>query len=81
VVVNPAYTSQRRSECGHTEAGNRPSQAVFHRLKCGHKENADHNAAKNILSAGLAVMVEEASSAKACGGKASAARRSRKPAA
>jgi putative transposase len=81
VAVNPAYTSQRCSECGHTEAGNRPSQAVFHCLKCGHKENADHNAAKNILSAGLAVRAEEASSAKACGGKASAARRSRKPAA
>jgi hypothetical protein len=33
------------------------------------------------VSAGLAARAEEASSAKACGGKASAARRSRKPAA
>jgi putative transposase len=81
VAVNPAYTSQRCSECGHTEVGNRPFQAVFHCLKRGHKENADRNAAKNTLSAGLAVRADEASSAKACGGKASAARRSRKPAA
>jgi putative transposase len=52
VAVNPAYTSQRCSECGQTEAGNRASQAVFCCLKCGHAENADHNAAKNILKAG-----------------------------
>lgn len=29
VLVNPRFTSQRCTECGHTEAGNRESQAVF----------------------------------------------------
>jgi len=52
IAVNPAYTSQRCSVCGHIESGNRPSQAVFLCLDCGHNENADLNAAKNILVAG-----------------------------
>ncbi|MGH9963028.1 MAG: RNA-guided endonuclease InsQ/TnpB family protein, partial [Pyrinomonadaceae bacterium] len=29
VVVDPAYTSQRCSECGHTERGNRRSRSIF----------------------------------------------------
>ena len=55
LVENAAYTSQQCSkpDCGHTEAGNRKSQADFCCLKCGHAENADLNAAKNILSAGI----------------------------
>lgn len=55
LAENPAYTSQKCSEpgCGHTEADNRKSQADFYCLKCGHTENADTNAAKNILSAGI----------------------------
>ncbi len=48
VKVPPHYTSQRCSACGHTEAGNRPSQAKFLCQSCGHAENADVNAAKNI---------------------------------
>jgi putative transposase len=80
VAVNPAYTSQRCHECGHTEAGNRPSQAVFLCMKCGHATNADHNAAKNILKAGRGLPAAGLA-AEACGGKALAARRSRKPAA
>ena len=55
VAISPAYTSQRCSRCGHTEAGNRPSQAVFHCLSCGHAANADHNAACNILAVGSTV--------------------------
>lgn len=53
LAVNPAFLSQRCSFCGHTEKGNRPTQAVFRCLKCGHEENADTNAAVNILSVGL----------------------------
>jgi putative transposase len=53
LAENPAYTSQKCSECGHTEADNRQSQEGFCCLKCGHTENADLNAAKNILSAGI----------------------------
>ena len=79
LAVNPAFTSQRCSGCGHTEAGNRPSQAVFHCLECGRHENADHNAAKNILAAGVGLHAAGLAVAEACGGKALATRRSRKP--
>ena len=54
--VNPRYTSQRCNECGHTEKDNRVSQSDFECQACGHKANADVNAAKNILAAGLAVL-------------------------
>jgi len=51
VPVDPKHTSQRCSACGHTAPGNRPSQELFQCLSCGHSENADVNAAKNILQA------------------------------
>jgi putative transposase len=50
--VNPRHTSQRCSCCGHTAKENRQSQATFTCLACGHEENADVNAAKNILTVG-----------------------------
>jgi putative transposase len=56
VLVPPQYSSQKCSECGHTGADNRPSQAVFHCQVCGHAENADANAAKNVKGAGLALL-------------------------
>nr|WP_227379496.1 transposase [Haladaptatus halobius] len=46
--VDPAYTSQRCSKCGHTERGNRPKQERFYCRKCGYEVHADYNAAKNI---------------------------------
>jgi putative transposase len=55
VAINPAHTSQRCSECGHTTKENRKSQAIFRCTACGYSANADVNAAKNILAAGLAV--------------------------
>lgn len=55
VPVNPAHTSQTCSRCGHVSADNRPTQARLECVACGHTENADVNAAKNILAAGLAV--------------------------
>lgn len=48
VKVNPAYTSQTCSFCGVVDKGSRESQAVFKCRHCGHEENADLNAAKNI---------------------------------
>lgn len=54
--VPAAYTSQRCSSCGYKSKDNRVSQARFHCQTCHHKENADINAAKNILAAGQAVM-------------------------
>lgn len=55
VRVPAAYTSQRCSACGHTAPENRESQAVFRCRSCGYFDNADANAALNILAAGLAV--------------------------
>lgn len=50
ITVNPAYTSQKCSVCGHTSPDNRKTQAEFVCQCCGHKENADINAAKNIAN-------------------------------
>ncbi len=49
VKVPAAYTSQECSVCGHTAAANRPSRGTFRCERCGHTEDADVNAAKNIL--------------------------------
>ena len=53
VVVNPAFTSQTCPQCGNVAKENRESQAVFHCVNCGHEDNADINAAVNILTLGL----------------------------
>jgi putative transposase len=52
--VNPAYTSQCCSACGHVDRKSRESQADFRCTACGFACNADVNAAKNI-AAGHAV--------------------------
>ena len=49
IAVDPRYTSQACSQCGHTCKANRVSQARFVCVNCGHQENADVNAARNIL--------------------------------
>jgi putative transposase len=54
IVVDPRHTSQRCSHCGHTEAANRTTQAAVVCRRCGFRAHADHNAAINILRAGLA---------------------------
>ena len=53
VVVNPAYTSQTCPQCGNVAKENRESQAFFRCVACGHEDNADVNAAGNILTRGL----------------------------
>ena len=55
VRVNAAYTSQTCSACGHVARESRESQAVFRCVACGYRDNADVNAARNVLAAGLAV--------------------------
>ena len=52
--VNPAYTSQRCSACGHVDAKSRESQARFACTACRFVGHADVNAARNI-AAGHAV--------------------------
>jgi putative transposase len=52
--VNPAFTSQRCSACGHVDPKSRESQAAFRCTACRYACNADVNAARNI-AAGHAV--------------------------
>ena len=53
ITVNPAYTSQACSRCGHVAAENRRSQALFQCVACGFEDDADCNSATNVLSAGV----------------------------
>jgi len=54
VQVNPAYTSQTCSGCGHCDKGNRHGE-VFHCQQCGLEMDADINAAINIRQRGASV--------------------------
>jgi len=47
--VAPYYTSTTCPVCGHSDRGNRNGE-VFLCLSCGHTDNADVNAGKNILN-------------------------------
>ena len=47
--VNPAYTSQRCSQCGFTHEDNRDDKQ-FECQDCEYEVNADYNAAKNIAN-------------------------------
>ncbi len=47
--VPPQYTSQTCNRCGYVDLSNRHGEA-FRCLECGHADNADLNAARNILS-------------------------------
>ncbi|MDM7947938.1 MAG: transposase [Oceanibaculum nanhaiense] len=61
LLVDPACTSQTCSSCGSIDRESRKSQAAFACRACGHEENADLNAARNILRRGSPLMpVEEA---------------------
>ena len=51
IKVDPKFTSQKCSCCGHIEKENRESQALFVCKKCKYTSNADHNASINILNA------------------------------
>lgn len=55
LLVPPRNTSLTCNNCGCIDKGNRISQAQFKCVSCGHVDNADFNAAKNILAAGQAV--------------------------
>jgi putative transposase len=55
VSVNPHYTSQTCADCQYVDASNRVNQEDFRCRKCGHRDFADINAARNILRAGRAL--------------------------
>lgn len=54
VQIDPKYTSQKCSSCGHVAKENRLAQSKFECVSCGHQQNADFNAAQNILREGIA---------------------------
>lgn len=55
VKVPAAHTSQTCAACGVVDRRSRRTQATFRCVACGHRANADTNAAQVILAAGLAV--------------------------
>jgi len=57
VIAVPAQnTSRSCPACGHVAKENRKTRAQFECVQCGYSENADLNAARNILAAGHAVL-------------------------
>ena len=58
-TVQASYTSKMCPICGCIEDENRPSQEIFECVECGHKDNADFNAAKNIRNRVLVTVLRE----------------------
>ncbi len=58
VAIDPRYTSQTCSRCGHCERANRHSQSSFRCRQCGFAAHADWNAAENIRVRGRAILSE-----------------------
>lgn len=58
-TVQASYTSKMCPVCGCIEDGNRPNQEKFECVECGHKDNADFNAAKNIRNRVLVTVLRE----------------------
>ncbi|HUR04872.1 MAG TPA: transposase [Nonomuraea sp.] len=54
VLVDPAYTSQGCPECGCVSRANRPTRGRFVCTGCGLAGHADHIAARNIATRGIA---------------------------
>jgi putative transposase len=61
ISVPAAYTSQTCASCGVVDARSRKSQAAFECVHCDHTDNADVNAAKEILRRSTALMGVEGS--------------------
>jgi putative transposase len=58
-VIDPRYSSQRCSKCGHIHEDNRETQSEFVCQECGFVDNADFNASKNISIADTKVYKDE----------------------
>lgn len=80
IVVDPAHTSTTCNQCGFNHQDNRRSPDFFKCGQCGHQEQADINAAKNIRARGMKQQLAEGTdrakagrntSRIACGGIAS----------
>ena len=60
VKIDPRYTSQRCSKCGHIDPKNRPTQERFCCTSCGFSGNADFNASQNISTKGIEKIIAKA---------------------
>jgi len=49
IRINPAYSSQECSNCGHTAKENRLTQSLFECVSCGHTANADLDACAVLM--------------------------------
>lgn len=58
-LINPKYTSQRCNKCGVIDSESRKSQEFFNCTTCGHKMNADANAARNIAMKDIEKIIME----------------------
>lgn len=58
-TVQASYTSKMCPICGCIEDENRPNQETFECIECGHKDNADFNAAKNIKNRVIVTVLQE----------------------
>jgi putative transposase len=56
IKVNPRYSSQECSKCGHTCKENRKTQSLFECIQCGFTENADFQATLNLFQRGQSLM-------------------------
>jgi IS605 OrfB family transposase len=56
VFVDPRYTSKGCRMCGTIDDKNRPNQATFSCVACGHTEQADQHAARNIRARATVTM-------------------------
>lgn len=62
VKVNPKYTSKRCNKCGCIHQENRDcklNQGKFKCVECGHEDNADINASKNIARPSIENEIQE----------------------
>ena len=58
-TVQASYTSKMCPVCGCIEDENRPNQETFDCVECGHKDNADVNAAVNIRNRVLVTVLRD----------------------
>lgn len=56
--VSPQFTSQECAACGHIHPENRQSQSDFLCLSCGHRDNADHNAALILKKRAISLILD-----------------------
>jgi len=59
IIIDPRNTSKQCSVCSHISKSNRKSQSEFVCQKCGHTDNADFNASRNIRERAVAQLPNE----------------------